>query len=377
MDNLKILDAYPKTLEDFRIRTLAGGAVTAISIILIAVLFVVEFNFYLSTEILPELTVDLNRNVKLEISLNVTFPKLACQLLSLDALDVSGEQHFDISHEVFKIRLGLDGNVIAVELLNVTATAAASASANKSSELQVPMCGSCYGAETNSEQCCNTCDDVKTAYRRKGWTLLDYSTVAQCKSEVAKEVPLEGCRIEGRMLVNKISGNFHITPGRSYEQSHSHVHDFSQFTNREFDSTHHIHHLAFGPRYPDMANPLDGLEVVSSSSNLMHTYYVKLVPTTYDGLQTDPIHSNQFSMTKHQQTINIGPMAGGLPGLFVNYEFSPIHVKLTETPRSLGHFLTALCSIVGGVVTVAGLVDAAIFNTSRIVQRKMELGKFT
>lgn len=28
---------------------------------------------------------------------------------------------------------------------------------------------SCYGAETEGLTCCNTCEDVREAYRRKGW----------------------------------------------------------------------------------------------------------------------------------------------------------------------------------------------------------------
>ena len=30
-------------------------------------------------------------------------------------------------------------------------------------------CGSCYGAAEDGV-CCNTCEDVKNAYRKKGWS---------------------------------------------------------------------------------------------------------------------------------------------------------------------------------------------------------------
>eukprot|EP01052_Picozoa_sp_SAG31_P053359 SAG31_NODE_13643_length_855_cov_4.900419_2_plen_106_part_00 len=30
-------------------------------------------------------------------------------------------------------------------------------------------CGSCYGA-AGPDECCNTCEDVKNAYRKKGWS---------------------------------------------------------------------------------------------------------------------------------------------------------------------------------------------------------------
>lgn len=48
-------------------------------------------------------------------------------------------------------------------------------------------------------------------------------------------------------------------------------------------------------------------------------------------------------------------------GLFFNYEISPLMVIHRETRQSLAHFLTSTCAIVGGVLTVAGLVDSFVY----------------
>ena len=48
-DRIKQFDAYPKTLSDFRVKTLSGAMVTAISSFIMIVLFVAEFHFYLTT----------------------------------------------------------------------------------------------------------------------------------------------------------------------------------------------------------------------------------------------------------------------------------------------------------------------------------------
>lgn len=32
-----------------------------------------------------------------------------------------------------------------------------------------PYCGSCFGAEREVGHCCNTCEDVREAYLKKGW----------------------------------------------------------------------------------------------------------------------------------------------------------------------------------------------------------------
>lgn len=42
----------------------------------------------------------------MEIHLNITFPHIPCELLSLDVMDVSGEQQVGVMHGVQKVRLG-------------------------------------------------------------------------------------------------------------------------------------------------------------------------------------------------------------------------------------------------------------------------------
>ena len=41
----------------------------------------------------------------MEIHLNVTFPRVPCELLTLDVMDVSGEQQHGVHHGVTKTRL--------------------------------------------------------------------------------------------------------------------------------------------------------------------------------------------------------------------------------------------------------------------------------
>jgi hypothetical protein len=46
------------------------------------------------------------------VKLDITFPSLACSVVSLDAVDISGEQHRDVRHNIFKKRLDPSGKVI-------------------------------------------------------------------------------------------------------------------------------------------------------------------------------------------------------------------------------------------------------------------------
>jgi len=46
-----------------------------------------------------------------------------------------------------------------------------------------------------------------------------------------------------------------------------------------------------------------------------------------------------------------------------------------EYAKPFSHFLTDVCAIVGGIFTVAGLIDGMIYNAERVMKKKMEIGK--
>ena len=96
---LATFDVYPKTLSEFRQRTLTGAAVSIACTLLIAVLTVIEVADYLQVRQDDHLFVDTSRGQQLRINLNVTFPALPCSVLSLDTLDVSGNHAANINVE--------------------------------------------------------------------------------------------------------------------------------------------------------------------------------------------------------------------------------------------------------------------------------------
>lgn len=99
-------------------------------------------------------------------------------------------------------------------------------------------CGSCYGAESESRQCCSTCEDVRGAYQAKGWVLSDLSAIEQCRDEglpaMMASAEKEGCRFNGTVTVEKVIGGFHFAPGRSYQAGggNVHVHDIASLSQK-------------------------------------------------------------------------------------------------------------------------------------------------
>jgi len=390
---LKRFDAYAKPMDDFRIRTRSGGILTVLSGLVMILLFASEFKDYLQPQMKEELFVDTSRTGKLKINVDVIFSRISCDFLGIDAMDVSGEQHIDIEHNIYKRRLDLDGkpideaqkdnNLGAVsKIVNNTILTGDEAK----NDTNLVVCQSCYGAETAERKCCNTCNDVREAYRLKTWKF-DPRGIEQCRdgltSEIEERALKEGCQIYGYLEVNRVGGSFHIAPGKSFIINHIHVHDVNPFASTDFNVTHQIKHLSFGQKLDlesvnaGALNPLDGVEGIAEKGAMMFQYYIKIVPTTYTQSDGSYFPSNQFSVTRHSKVVSVMAGEGGMPGVFFSYEMSPVMVKYSRKEKSLGHFLTGLCAIIGGVFTVAGILDKLIYNSSRLIEQKIELGKAT
>lgn len=80
-------DAFPKTLDDFRVKTASGGFVSVAALLIISVLVLSETSTFLSPERTVNISVDDVRNETLQIYINVDFPRLNCEVIGVDALD--------------------------------------------------------------------------------------------------------------------------------------------------------------------------------------------------------------------------------------------------------------------------------------------------
>ncbi|EHL03635.1 hypothetical protein M7I_0279 [Glarea lozoyensis 74030] len=180
--------------------------------------------------------------------------------------------------------------------------------------------------------------------------------------------------IEGALRVNKVIGNFHIAPGRSFSNGNMHVHDLNNYFDTPVEGghvfSHTIHHLRFGPQLPEELtkklgtktnlwtnhhlNPLDDTKQTTTEPAYNFMYFVKVVSTSYlplgwetqayksqlgsewvgigsYGHQHDgSVETHQYSVTSHRRSLNGGDDAseghkekvharGGIPGVFFSY----------------------------------------------------------
>ena len=184
--------------------------------------------------------------------------------------------------------------------------------------------------------------------------------------------------------MNKVVGNFHIAPGRSFSNGNMHVHDLKNYwdTPTKHTFTHQIHQLRFGPQLPDNLhqklgnkhlpwtnhhlNPLDGTSQETDDVNYNYMYFIKIVPTSYLPLGWEKrwagfreehhssigsfgssadgsVETHQYSATSHKRSLAGGDDAdeghkerlharGGIPGVFFSY------VSCLRTRNSSGPF---------------------------------------
>lgn len=69
------------------------------------------------------------------------------------------------------------------------------------------------------------------------------------------------------------------------------------------------------------------------TDSMMFQYYIKIVPTMYIKLSGETIHTNQFSVTRHSKSVSVVSGESGMPGIFFNYELSPLMVKYSEKEK--------------------------------------------
>ncbi|KAB1206909.1 Endoplasmic reticulum-Golgi intermediate compartment protein 3 [Morella rubra] len=355
LHKLRNLDAYPKINEDFYSRTFSGGLITLVSLVVMFLLFFSELRLYLHTVSDTKLVVDTSRGQKLHINFDITFPAVPCSLLSLDAMDISGERHHDIRHDIVKKRIDSHGNVIEVKKDGIGAKKIEKPLQKHGGRLEhnEKYCGSCYGAEMSDDHCCNSCEEVREAYTKKGWALTNMDLIDQCEREgfiqKVKGEEGEGCNIYGSLEVNKVAGNFHFVPGKSFHQSNVHVYDLLALQRDSHNISHRINKLAFGDHFPGLVNPLDGVRWVPETPNGMYQYFIKVVPTIYTSIRGRTVHSNQYSVTEHLRTADVG-YSQSLPGVFFFYDISPIKVTFKEEHVPFLHFMTHISAIIGDLI---------------------------
>lgn len=345
MRSIKRFDLYRKVPRDLTEPTLSGAAVSCCTVTIALYLFLTEFFVFVQRKWESEMFIaESKTEEKLQINLDITLPSMPCELLSFDAQDVMGSHEVDAHGNLFKERLTSKGDVISKE----------------------EMKSSHYGASSSLTR------HISFGY--------DNQDVERIKKMIHSG---EGCRVAGFVRVNRVPGNVHLST-----YSHSYLFGSLYQETRNINISHRINHISYGTdddityvkkhfKGTGIVSPLDGVsQIVGKKENsngysdsAIFEYYTKVVPTIYEPLDKKPLHVYQF-------TANSNKIANQqMPSLYMRYDFSPVTVRYTETREKFSHFLVQICAVVGGIFTVAGLVDSLLHKSIVHLAKKAQLGK--
>eukprot|EP00164_Ancoracysta_twista_P014388 GFYU01023418.1.p1 GENE.GFYU01023418.1~~GFYU01023418.1.p1 ORF type:complete len:336 (+),score=108.40 GFYU01023418.1:57-1064(+) len=335
MDRLKNIDFWRKTPTDLTEGTITGGSVSIVALVSIFVLMFSELNSFLTTEIDSSLHVDnTKREDDLEVNVRIKMNKLPCDILSLDVADSMGTHQLDVGGQLWKQRLNKDGQSI---------------------EAPYQGTGHLHHHTPNDK---DFMDRAKKAIQDK-----------------------EGCRIHGSIIVKKVPGNFHVSC-----HAEAQIMQFLYRDVAEVNVEHVIEKLYFANELTMQRIASEGFDVSVTSpldnyappvpgfapnqeQTVTYEYYLSIIPTKY--IYTNkPQAVNQF--TSAHNTVVGRPQ---VPAVVFRYDIAPVTVTFSKKSKSFLHFVVQLCAIVGGVFTVAGMVDGVIHQANAI--RKARMGKLT
>lgn len=81
--------------------------------------------------------------------------------------------------------------------------------------------------------------------------------------------PYDACRVHGKLTLNKVAGNFHITAGKSIHFPSGHIHLSAIFEEHKQNFSHRINRFSFGDSTAGIIHPLEGDEKILTDSNFI------------------------------------------------------------------------------------------------------------
>uniref|UniRef100_A0A7C8Z7F2 Endoplasmic reticulum vesicle transporter C-terminal domain-containing protein n=2 Tax=Opuntia streptacantha TaxID=393608 RepID=A0A7C8Z7F2_OPUST len=354
---IKKLDAFPRAEEHLLQKTQSGAIVSIFGLVIMATLFLHELRYYLSTYTVHQMSVDLKRGETLPIHINMTFPSLPCDVLSVDAIDMSGKHEVDLDTNIWKLRLSSDGHIIGTEYLSdLVEKGHSHGHGDHKDHHSHNVHHGDHKHEHGDHK--DEHEDIKSHLQT-----YDEETEKMVKKVKQAIASGEGCRVYGVLDVQRVAGNFHIS-----------VHGLNIFVaqmifegSNHVNVSHMIHDLSFGPKYPGIHNPLDGTVRILRDASGTFKYYIKIVPTEYRYISKEVLPTNQFSVTEYFSPMN--EFDRTWPAVYFLYDLSPITVTIREERRSFLHFVTRLCAVLGGTFALTGMLDRWMY---RIIEGVMK-----
>ncbi|XP_035217471.1 endoplasmic reticulum-Golgi intermediate compartment protein 2-like isoform X2 [Stegodyphus dumicola] len=338
LKHVENFDIFPKVHEEYKQPTASGGTVSILSFIMIIVLVYTEIRYYSSSQLKFEYSVDHDIDSKLKINVDITVA-MPCATIGADILDVTN-QNTEFFGE-------LDEELTHFEMTEM-----------QKAQWQTMQRINLYIREEYHA--------IQDLIWRDGYTniLRGLPTGSNVHNG-----PPNACRLKGSLVVNKVSGNFHITAGKHIPLAAGHAHISAFLKDSDYNFSHRIERFSFGEPSAGIFDPLEGDEKTAPTNFHMYQYYLKVVPTeiVMNGRKQN---AYQYSVTEQARAISHQAGSHGVPGIYFKYDMSFIKVKVTVEKHSIWRILVRLCGIIGGVFATSGILNGLVKLAVDFLNRK-------
>ena len=313
MKKLKSFDLFEKINQNEFVKpTLIGALLSIISILIIVYLIVKETIEFFGNKVIKEsivinensFSLDSGNKLKLYISLLINSP---CSLLSLDVENIMGKD-INVKHNINKTRLDKLYNNIEDSIK----------------------------------------DPHKLIYLEK--TINDD----------------ESCLLNGEVFLNKTPGDINISYN-SFKDVLKYLKNNKPILYSKLRLNHRISIFNFGNSTynQQIKNKFDYDIPENIFPNYLNTttnnyeYYISIIPYLFID------ENNKQSFMSYFYSVNTKHSDDDSAIIIINYDISPIAMKISIKKRDYLHFITHICAIVGGTIVIFRIINNCMiyYNT--------------
>ncbi|KAF8838039.1 DUF1692-domain-containing protein [Paxillus ammoniavirescens] len=301
-------DAFPKLPSTYKTRSESRGFLTLFITLLAFLLVSNDFAEYIWGWPDHEFSIDTQGASFMDINVDMVV-NMPCQYLSVDLRDVVGDRLF--------LNKGLhrDGTIFDIGQATTLKEHAKALSARQA---------------------------VAQSRKSRGFFSFFKRAEPDFRPTYNHRADGDACRIYGSLAVKKVTANLHVTAlGHAYSGGGYAPVD-------KLNLSHVITEFSFGPYFPDITQPLDYSFEIARDPFIAYQYFLHVVPTTYVAPRSQPLQTNQYSVTHYTRKLAENEPA---PGIFFKFDLDPMVISIHQRTTTFVQLLIRCVGVIGGVFT--------------------------
>lgn len=317
VETTKKFDAFFKLQDDFKVESSpARGLGSLIVYLIIIVLVILELGYYFDERFVYSYEVDIDHSSKLKLNVDITV-SMTCDQISADVVDTTSKN----------------------------------ALSNKDISKEDTWFEMSPNQKNNHNAITTIYEKIRNNYHALHSILwLSYGNIPNSlgQRESLPNTKFDACRIHGTYELNKVSGNFHVMPGKSASVMGGHAHVIPMFGNTQFNFSHRIDDFSFGDNSHLVHNALNFDLKIAENFQTEYQYYISVVSTLIHSKET-----YQYSVAESIKNIDHDHGSHGASGISFKYDITPLKVKVKLSRMSTFELIISLIGIVGGIFSTS------------------------